>query len=107
MKRFNGAVVVLLGLPLALCGCAGVADQLDASPPPLKASVEGVLSVGMTVRDMDRATDFYSKVLSFEKVSDIEVTGTEYERLTGVFGQRMRIVRMKLGDESLELTEYL
>jgi catechol 2,3-dioxygenase-like lactoylglutathione lyase family enzyme len=51
--------------------------------------------------------EFLSKVLSFEKVSDIEVAGDEYERLQGVFGARMRIVRMRLGDELVELTEYL
>ena len=51
--------------------------------------------------------EFFSKVLSFEKISDIEVAGTEYERLQGVFGTRMKIVRMRLGDEIIELTEYL
>lgn len=61
----------------------------------------------MTVADMDRSVDFYSRVLSFEKVSDVEVVGAEYERLQGVFGLRMRVVRLKLGDEVIELTEYL
>src|SRR5262244_1988194 len=61
----------------------------------------------MTVSDMDASVEFYSKVLSFEKVSDVEVTGEDYERLQGVFGLRMRVVRMRLGDESIELTEYL
>lgn len=70
-------------------------------------TVERVDSVGMTVSDMDRSIDFYSKVLSFEKVSDTEVSGEEYERLQGVFGLRMRVVRMRLGDEFIELTEYL
>src|SRR6201982_3917384 len=71
------------------------------------ALVEGVAALGITVSDMDRAVDFYSKVLTFEKVSDIEVAGENYEHLEGVFGLRMRVVRMKLGDESIELTEYL
>src|SRR5437667_1678195 len=69
--------------------------------------VKSVDAVGMTVADMDRSVEFFSKVLSFEKVSDIEVAGSEYERLQGVFGVRMKIVRMKLGDEIIELTEYL
>jgi catechol 2,3-dioxygenase-like lactoylglutathione lyase family enzyme len=69
--------------------------------------VKSVDAVGMTVSDMDRSVEFFSKVLSFEKVSDIEVAGSEYERLQGVFGARMKIVRMKLGDEIIELTEYL
>ncbi|HEY6120891.1 MAG TPA: VOC family protein, partial [Pyrinomonadaceae bacterium] len=73
-------------------------------PPAL---VERVGSVGMTVSDMDRSVDFYSKTLSFEKLSDIEVTGEDYEHLEGVFGIRMRVVRMRLGEESIELTEYL
>lgn len=56
---------------------------------------------------MGRAVDFYSKVLFFEKVSDVEASGAEYARLQGVSGARMRVVRMRLGEEVLELTEYL
>ena len=69
--------------------------------------VEHVGAIGMTVSDMDASVDFYSRVLSFDKVSDAEVTGEDYERLQGVFGLRMRVVRMRLGDEFIELTEYL
>lgn len=65
-----------------------------------------VESVGMTVSDMDRAVEFYS-ALTFQKVSDVEVLGDEFEHLEGVFGARMRIVRMKLGNEFLDLTQYL
>lgn len=72
-----------------------------------KAPVKAVDAVGMTVSDMDRATDFYSNVLSFEKISDTEVLGEEYDDLNGIFGVRMRIVRMKLGEETIEITEYL
>src|SRR6201998_1151731 len=71
------------------------------------ALVEGVDAIGITVSDMDRAVDFYSKVLTFEKVSDTEVAGGESEHLEGVFGLRMRVVRMRLGDENIELAEYL
>jgi len=69
--------------------------------------VSAVDSVDVTVSDMDRAMDFYSRVLSFKKVWDTEVTGATYENLEGVFGVRMRVVRMQLGDEFIELTEYL
>src|SRR5215813_6889150 len=65
-----------------------------------------VESVGMTVSDMDRAVELYS-ALTFQKVSDVEVVGDEFEHLEGVFGARMRIVRMKLGNEFLDLTQYL
>jgi catechol 2,3-dioxygenase-like lactoylglutathione lyase family enzyme len=107
MNPFDRSVVVPFGIVLILCGCAKVADQPVVGPPPSKASVEAVVSIGMTVRDIDRSVEFYSKVLSSEKVSDVEVAGTAYEHLTGVFGLRMRVVRMKLGEEFLDLTECL
>lgn len=70
-------------------------------------TVTRIRTVGFTVSDMDRAIDFYTHVLPFEKVSDAEVYGTEFEHLSGVFGARVRIVDLKLGSEKLELTEYL
>ena len=69
--------------------------------------ISAVDTIGMTVSDMDRAVRFFTDVLTFEKTSDGEVAGREYELLTGVFGARMRIVRLRLGDETLELTEFL
>ncbi len=36
--------------------------------------------------DMDRSVEFYTRVLSFTKVSDVEVSGRDYELLSGVFG---------------------
>jgi len=59
------------------------------------------------VADMDRAVDFYSRVLSFEKTADLEFAGEDVERLFGVFGARVRVVRMRLGDEAIELAEFL
>ena len=69
--------------------------------------VTGIDSIGITVSDLDRSVEFYSKVLSFEKVSESEVAGEEYEHLEGVFGLRMRTARMRLGSEFIELTEFL
>ena len=59
-------------------------------------TVRGVDSVGITVMNMQRSLDFYTKVLPFEPVSDVEVTGEAYEHLMGVFGLRMRVVRLRL-----------
>lgn len=69
--------------------------------------VTGVDSIGITVSDMDRALDFYTKVLPFEMVSDTELAGSDFEHLEGVFGARARVVRLKLGEEFIELTDYL
>ena len=100
-------------LSLLIISCL-VDDGLLAEPAPASATllngssaVQVVDAVGMTVADMDRSIEFFSNVLTFEKVSDVEVTGSDYERLQGLFGLRMRVVRMKLGEESIELTEYL
>ena len=69
--------------------------------------IVAVDAVGMTVADMDASVDFYSRVLGFTPVRDVEVSGDAWERLRDVFPVRMRVVRLALGDEQLELTEYL
>ena len=84
-----------------------ICSILAANAQQRTVLVEGVDAIGITVSDMDRAVDFYSKVLMFEKLSDAEVAGNDVEHLEGVFGVRMRVVRMRLGDEFIELTEFL
>src|SRR6476469_7992324 len=69
--------------------------------------VSRIESVGFTVSDMNKAVDFYTHVLPFEKVSETEIYGLEFEHLTGVFGARAKVVRLTLGSETMELTEYL
>lgn len=78
-----------------------------AARPAASAGVQAVAMVGFTVSDMDRSVAFYTGVLDFEKVSDDEVLGPAYEKLHGVAGARLRVVRLRLGDEYLQLTEYL
>ncbi len=77
-----------------------------AHPAPA-AAVQAVAMVGFTVSDMDRSIEFYTRVLDFTKVSDDEVLGPAYEKLHGIFGVRLRVVRLRLGEEYLQLTEYL
>jgi catechol 2,3-dioxygenase-like lactoylglutathione lyase family enzyme len=96
----------LLCVVVVILGCyAWIVGALAQTPQA--PMIEAVEAVGMTVADMERSVRFYSSVLSFEKVSDVEVAGSDYEHLQGVFGLRMRVVRMRLGEESLELTEVL
>ncbi len=71
------------------------------------AVVAAVESIGMTVRDMDRSIAFYSDVLAFKPISDVEVDGPEYDQLWGIFGVRARVVRLQLGEQQLELTQFL
>jgi len=70
-------------------------------------SVKRVDAIGITVQDMDEALMFFTKVLPFEKISEVEVYGTEYEQLKGLFGIRYKKARLRLGDEEIELTDYL
>src|SRR5438045_791857 len=70
-------------------------------------TVQRVDAAGITVAEMDRALNFFTKVLPFEKISEVEVHGAEYENLKGVFGIRYRKARLRLGSEEIELTDYL
>ena len=92
----SAAVIVALTLP------AIGALPISRAPMP----VTRVEAVGFTVGDMDRALEFYTRVLPFVKVSDVEVAGRPYELLSGLFGARAHVVRLALGDELIELTEY-
>jgi catechol 2,3-dioxygenase-like lactoylglutathione lyase family enzyme len=102
VKRRQLPLILAFVAALLLGGALGLAPLASA-----QGVVRAVGPIGMTVADADRSAAFYSQVLGFEKVSDVEVWGREYEQLQGVFGLRMRVVRMRLGDESIELTEYL
>ncbi len=95
----------LLATALALVFCLALAPAAWAQSAP--AVVTAVDSVSITVSDMDRSVAFFTDVLTFERVSDVEVWGDDYEHLEGLFGLRMRVVRMKLGDESIELKQFL
>ena len=80
------------------------AAALFAAGEPLVRAVD---AVGITVDDLDRSIEFYTRVLQFEKVSEHETHGSELERQTGVFGARVRTARLRLGAEHIELREFL
>ena len=102
--RIRRTLTILIALSLLLGLWVVTPRATPSAPPALVRAVEGV---AITVGDMDRAIDFYSKVLFFEKVSDAEVAGDAYERLQGLIGLRVRVVRMRLGREHIDLMEYL
>lgn len=85
----------------------GAVPQQATTESAAAGAAQAVAMVGLTVGDMDRSIAFYTSVLDFQQVSDDEVAGSAYEKLEGVFGVRMRVVRLRLGDEQLQLTEYL
>ncbi len=105
----------LAGAFLGLLLAASLAAPITAQPAARATTetvaadplIRGVGAIGMTVSDLDRAVEFYTTVLGFEKLSEHEYAGADWERLQGVFGLRMRVAVLSLGQERVELTEYL
>lgn len=96
-----------LGLSVVLLVAVALTAPLSSATNGVPLQVTAVDVVGLTVADMDRALTFYTRVLPFVKVSDQEFSGRPYELLTGVFGARSRVVKLRLGSEEIELTEFL
>ena len=92
------AVVVVL---------AATALPRPARAAELAARALATGPVAIVVSDLDRASAFYADVLGFAKTGEAEVAGDAWERLEGVFGVRMRIATLRLGDESIALVQYL
>ena len=80
-------------------GCVAVA--IAESP-----GITGVDAVGITVGDLDRSLNFYTRALHFQKEWEREWYGADVEQLKGVFGVRVRMARLRLGSEEIELSEY-
>jgi catechol 2,3-dioxygenase-like lactoylglutathione lyase family enzyme len=108
----KAAIVLILAIaaPALLRAERGEARAAAAAPTPVIAAAplaRAVVAVGLTVGDLDRSVDFFTRVLDFDKVAESEIAGDGPERLYGVFGMRARVARLRLGDEMIELTEYL
>jgi catechol 2,3-dioxygenase-like lactoylglutathione lyase family enzyme len=99
-------VLALLALVL-LTPASFTASAFLARGQAAKPLISAVAAVGMTVEDLDRSVEFYSRVLAFHKIRDVEVSGDPWEHLEGVFGLRIRIAWLQLGSEQIELKEYL
>ena len=69
--------------------------------------VQRIRAIGLTVSDADRSQDFYTQALGFEPVSDITIETEDYSDLLGVAEATIRIVTLQLGDELIELMQYL
>lgn len=61
----------------------------------------------LTVSNLDQATRFYEQALGFTKTDERTVVSAAMDALTGVFGTRVRMATLKLGDESIVLEQYV
>src|ERR1051326_3377541 len=86
-------VLVLTFLPLLVPGAFG--------------AVREVASIGLTVDNLGQELNFFTNTLPFELISIADAGGRDQDALLGMTGVRMRIASLKLGDESITLTEHL
>jgi catechol 2,3-dioxygenase-like lactoylglutathione lyase family enzyme len=87
----------------------GAVPSYAAQPAPADRATKAlaVVMIGMTVGDMDRSVEFYTNVLDFSVASDSQAGGPSYDSLQGLSGTSTRVVRLRLGEEDLQLTQYL
>ncbi len=93
-----------VALSAALAGVLAARAEAPRSEKPMVSAVEGV---GITVSNLDRATAFYTNVLTFEMVRTEDRAGEDFARVQRLPAARARTARLRLGDETIELTEYL
>ena len=58
-----------------------------------------VAHVGITVRNMDKALEFYRDVLGLKVLSDLTIEGEEASEITQVEGTKLRVVYLRNGED--------
>lgn len=86
--RATAALLVGLGVVFYL-------SKSPAGPSAPEPLVQAVESVRISVADLDRSAEFYTRLLFFEKISETRTHGST----------DAHVARLKLGDEVIELTE--
>ena len=69
--------------------------------------VTAIKSIGITVQDMNRSLPFYEKVFHFKLVSNDTIQSEEYSSLVNVKNAVVHLVKLKLGDEQIELIDFI
>ncbi len=102
LRQSCRAVAILV----AILAVARLPAHAQADSRPASRAV-AVAEVSMTVADLDRAVEFYTRVLGFTKRAEAETEGERPEAILGVFPAHTRAARLTLGDESIELVQFL
>ncbi len=66
-----------------------------------------VNKICITVSNLQNAIEFYTKVLPFKLTGIEDIYGDEYENLLGKFGIRYTVAHLNLGNEKIDLIDYL
>ncbi len=72
-----------------------------------QAAVREVGAIGLTVNDLGRELSFFTNTLPFELVSISDAGGKEQDALLGLRGTRLRIAKLRLGEERITLAEHV
>jgi hypothetical protein len=73
----------------------------------LQAKVLNVHSYAIPVSNLDKSEKFYMELFGFEKINQYELSGENINRLTGVFPSHIKACRLKLGNQEIELVQYV
>lgn len=99
--RRNTLVCLLvwaLGLP-----AAAARGAMEQGPPVVQAVGE----VTLTASDAERTATFFTETFGARRLGEEETSGTQAERLWGVFGARVRTVHLQLGQERFAVMQFL
>lgn len=69
--------------------------------------IQKINAIALTVADIDRSLDFYTQALGFKMVDDQVFASSTYSQLGSIPPTEVRLVTLKLGDEFIELVQYL
>ncbi|MFM9835845.1 MAG: VOC family protein [Methylophilaceae bacterium] len=74
-------------------------------------AVEGrileVKTISLTVSNIEQSVAFYEKALDFKKVSEQVIANSNYDTLTGIYGTRVKVATLQLGQETIQLEQHL
>ncbi len=73
----------------------------------LHAGVTEVGAIGLTVGNLEREVAFFTEVLPFEKIAESHASGDAVERLHALPGAHTRTATLRLGAETITLTEFV
>ena len=99
MSRFRISTDQLMLLFLALA--------LSLLASTVFAGAREIRGFTLTVSNLDHAVTFYEQALGFKKVGERVISDRNFDYLTGVFGTRVRAATLQLGDEKIELEQYV
>ncbi|MGB3534724.1 MAG: VOC family protein [Microcoleaceae cyanobacterium] len=69
--------------------------------------VQKIRCITVTVCDLTQAQNFYTQALGFKRVGETTFTDSSYNQLTSTSSSSVQLVTLQLGDELIELIQYL